>query len=176
MSGDTKESSHTESDAEGDESWKDRKVSKGQTWRQLHNKVINLHQRFGIDMHTGRNKSGDSTGNTEEMKKAQDIHNTLRAWEKKNINQNDRVHHTAWKGFGQKYMEVKDKNTKYDEKHTTMLKGVPVILFGGKKRKPKRKKTKRKKPKRKKTKRRKKTRKHKRRKRRKTKRKTKRKR
>ncbi len=138
--------------------WKNLHVSNGETWQDLHNESVKLIKNHGINEH-GEDQEHFSTGNTSGMAKARQIHDKLRAWEKKKekegiINSKDRVHRQKLWGLGERYFPVNEKDG-FNKNQTKMMDGKPVVVAGGKKRKTKRKKRK--------TKRKKKTRKHKRR-------------
>lgn len=165
MSGETKTETKTVD-------WKNLDVSNGKTWQDLHNESVKLIKNHGINEH-GEDQEHFSTGNTRGMAKARQIHDELRAWEKKKekegiINSKDRVHRQKLWGLGTRYITVKEGDG-FTKNQTTKMDGKRVILPGGKKRKTKRKKrkTKRKKKTRK-RKRRRKTKERKRRKKRKT--------
>jgi len=147
------------------EDWKNLEVANtGKTWQDLHDFVVRQHKNFGID-ENGRDKSGDR-GNFEGAEKAREAHDLLRTHEQfHNVPDDERIHRTALKGFGSKYINTTPQD-KFNDKQTTK---DGRVYLGGKKRKTKRKKrkTKRKKKTRK-RKRRKKTKERKRRKKRKT--------
>ena len=165
MSGETKTDLKTED-------WKKLKVADtGKTWQDLHNESVRLIKNHGINEH-GEDQEHFSTGNTSGMANARQIHDELRAWEKKKekegiINSEDRVHRQKLGGLGTRYFTVKGDG--FNENQTTTIDDKQVVVAGGKKRKTKRKKrkTKRKKKTRK-RKRRRKTKERKRRKKRKT--------
>ena len=140
----------------------------------MHNESVKLIKNHGINEH-GEDQEHFSTGNTRGMAKARQIHDELRAWEKKKekegiINSKDRVHRQKLWGLGTRYIMVKEGD-RFNKNQTTTIDGETpdVVKVGGKKRKTKRKKrkTKRKKKTRK-RKRRRKTKERKRRKKRKT--------
>lgn len=166
MSGETKTDLKTED-------WKKLKVADtGKTWQDLHNESVRLIKNHGINEH-GEDQEHFSTGNTSGMANARQIHDELRAWEKKKekegiINSEDRVHRQKLGGFGTRYIMVKEGDG-FNKNQTTTIDDKQVVVTGGKKRKTKRKKrkTKRKKKTRK-RKRRRKTKERKRRKKRKT--------
>jgi hypothetical protein len=155
--------------------WKKLEVANtGKTWQDLHNESVKLIKNHGINEH-GEDQEHFSTGNTRGMAKARQIHDELRAWEKKKekegiINSKDRVHRQKLWGLGTRYIMVKEGD-RFNKNQTTTIDGETpdVVKVGGKKRKTKRKKrkTKRKKKTRK-RKRRRKTKERKRRKKRKT--------
>ena len=137
--------------------WKKLHVSNDKTWQDLHNESVKLIKNHGINEH-GEDQEHFSTGNTNGMAKARQLHDVLRAWEIKKekegiINSKDRVHRQKLWGLGTRYFPVEGDG--FGEKQTTTMDGKKVVVVGGKKGKTKRKKRK--------TKRKKKTRKHKRR-------------
>ena len=105
MSGETKTDPKTED-------WKSMIVADtGKTWQDLHNESVRLIKNHGINEH-GEDQEHFSTGNTSGMAKARQIHDELRAWEKKKekegiINSEDRVHRQKLGGFGTRYFTVK---------------------------------------------------------------------